>query len=84
MDILGIAILFSKDEPSLDKIANSVDLLSFSGDKLFGSAVWHNTRQEKYINQLKKKPALRMLRVDKITLSILGFNYVCVFKSLFL
>ncbi|MBE7357919.1 L-seryl-tRNA(Sec) selenium transferase [Campylobacter sputorum] len=65
----------SKDEPSLDKIANSVDLLSFSGDKLFGSVQCGIILgKKKYINQLKKNQLLRMLRVDKITLSILNLT----------
>lgn len=69
----NLPYLLSKDEPSLDKIVNSVDLVSFSGDKLFGSVQCGIILgKKKYIEKLKKNQLLRMLRVDKITLSILN------------
>lgn len=64
----------SKDEPCVSKILESgVDLLSFSGDKLFGSIQCGIILGKKeFIDKLKQNQLLRMLRVDKITLSILN------------
>ncbi|NLK67207.1 MAG: L-seryl-tRNA(Sec) selenium transferase [Campylobacteraceae bacterium] len=63
-----------KDEPPIYKFLESgVDLLSFSGDKLFGSVQCGVILGKKeYINRLKENQLLRMLRVDKVTLSILN------------
>lgn len=64
-----------KDEPDLQKIANSADIVSFSGDKIFGSAQCGIILgKKKYIQELKKNQLLRMLRVDKMTLSILNLS----------
>lgn len=60
-------------EPSLKEIAQlKPSLVSFSGDKLLGSTqAGIIFGKSALIAQLKKNPLLRMLRVDKITLSIL-------------
>jgi len=47
-------------------------LISFSGDKLFGSVqAGIIAGKKEFIDKLKENQLLRMLRVDKITLSIL-------------
>ena len=60
-------------EPPLEKILKSnPSLVSFSGDKLFGSVqAGIIIGKKEYIDKLKQNQLLRMLRVDKITLSIL-------------
>lgn len=60
-------------EHSLEEIlACSPSLISFSGDKLFGSVqAGIIAGKKELIAQLKKNQLLRMLRVDKITLSLL-------------
>lgn len=61
------------NEPSLiDIMKTSPSLVSFSGDKLFGSVqAGIILGKKKLIDELKKNHILRMLRVDKITISIL-------------
>lgn len=61
------------NEPSiLNIIKNPPSLLSFSGDKLFGSAqAGIILGKKELIKKLKKNHILRMLRVDKITIAIL-------------
>lgn len=63
----------SKDEPSILKIMQyKPSLLSFSGDKLLGSVqAGIIIGKKELIAKIKKNQLLRMLRVDKITLSIL-------------
>jgi len=60
-------------EPSLYAILKeNPSLLSFSGDKLFGSVqAGIIVGKKELIAKLKKNQLLRMLRVDKLTLSIL-------------
>jgi len=60
-------------EPSLTEILKSnPSLISFSGDKLFGSVqAGVIAGKKELIDRLKKNQLLRMLRVDKITLSLL-------------
>lgn len=62
-----------KDEPNVAKILKQgVSLVSFSGDKLFGSVQCGIILGKKsLISRLKKSPLLRMLRADKVILSIL-------------
>jgi len=61
------------NEPSLKTILkDNPSLISFSGDKLFGSVqAGIIAGKKELIDRLKKNQLLRMLRVDKITLSIL-------------
>jgi len=63
----------SNNEPSLKTILkDDPSLISFSGDKLFGSVqAGIIAGKKELIDKLKKNQLLRMLRVDKITLSIL-------------
>jgi len=63
----------SHSEPSLhDIMKDNPSLLSFSGDKLFGSVqAGIIVGKKELIAKLKKNQLLRMLRVDKLTLSIL-------------
>ncbi|HJE02539.1 L-seryl-tRNA(Sec) selenium transferase [Aliarcobacter thereius] len=63
----------SKDEPSIKELMKSnPSLLSFSGDKLLGSVqAGIIVGKKELISKLKQNQLLRMLRVDKITLSIL-------------
>ncbi|MCF6172953.1 MAG: L-seryl-tRNA(Sec) selenium transferase [Campylobacteraceae bacterium] len=60
-------------EPSLIEILKpNPSLISFSGDKLFGSVQAGIIAGKKsLIDKLKKNQLLRMLRVDKITLALL-------------
>jgi len=61
------------NEPSLKTILkDDPSLISFSGDKLFGSVqAGIIAGKKELIERLKENQLLRMLRVDKITLSIL-------------
>ncbi len=60
-------------EPTLIEILKTnPSLISFSGDKLFGSVqAGIIAGKKQLIDKLKRNQLLRMLRVDKITLSIL-------------
>ena len=60
-------------EPPIGKILqDNPSLISFSGDKLFGSVqAGIIAGKKELIDKLKKNQLLRMVRVDKITLSIL-------------
>ncbi|RAX57008.1 L-seryl-tRNA(Sec) selenium transferase [Helicobacter monodelphidis] len=77
---IGSGLLYSPkalkglhSEPIIqDIVALNPSLLSFSGDKLLGGPqAGIIVGQEQYIHTLKQNQLLRMLRVDKITLSIL-------------
>ena len=72
-------------EPSLIEILKSnPSLVSFSGDKLFGGVQAGIIAGKKdLIAKLKKNQLLRMLRVDKITLSILGETIKAYLKEEF-
>jgi L-seryl-tRNA(Ser) seleniumtransferase len=63
----------STHEAPISKILNSsASLISFSGDKLFASVqAGIIAGKKELIDKLKKNQLLRMLRVDKITLSII-------------
>jgi len=64
--------LSSQEEPIGKILQSNPSLISFSGDKLFGSVqAGVIAGKKELIDKLKKNQLLRMLRVDKITLSIL-------------
>ena len=71
--IIDLPFNLSSNEPSILEIMKyKPSLLSFSGDKLLGSVQAGIMRGKKeLIEKIKKNQLLRMLRVDKITLSIL-------------
>ncbi|EKK0585743.1 L-seryl-tRNA(Sec) selenium transferase [Campylobacter upsaliensis] len=63
----------SIDEPELKKLVKQCDLLSFSGDKLFGSAqAGIILGKKKLIAKLRQNQLLRMLRIDKLSLVFLN------------
>jgi len=70
-------------EPSIfDILKNSPSLLSFSGDKLFGSIqAGIIIGKKELIAKLKKNQILRMFRVDKLTLSILENTAISYIKE---
>lgn len=64
--------LSTNEVPLSEILKTSPSLISFSGDKLFGSVqAGIIAGKKELIDILKKNQLLRMLRVDKITLSIL-------------
>lgn len=71
--IIDLPFNLSQDEPSILEIMKyNPSLLSFSGDKLLGSVqAGIIIGKKELIEKIKKNQLLRMLRVDKITLSIL-------------
>ncbi len=62
-----------KDEPEIKtSIATGVDLLCFSGDKLLGGPqAGIIAGKKKWVQQLRKHPMMRALRVGKTTLALL-------------
>ncbi|EMJ2168836.1 L-seryl-tRNA(Sec) selenium transferase [Campylobacter upsaliensis] len=63
----------SIDEPELKKLVKQCDVLSFSGDKLFGSAqAGIILGKKKLIAKLRQNQLLRMLRIDKLSLVFLN------------
>ena len=73
----------SNSEPSImDILKNSPSLVSFSGDKLFGSIqAGIIIGKKELIAKLKKNQILRMFRVDKITLAILQQTAISYLKN---
>src|SRR5438034_1919372 len=67
---LGIA-----DEPvAADSIRTGIDVISFSGDKLWGGPQAGIIAGKKlYVEKIRQNPLFRALRVDKLTISVLEF-----------
>ena len=64
--------LSSAEPPLAQVLKDKPSLISFSGDKLFGSVqAGIIAGKKELIDKLKRNQLLRMVRVDKITLSIL-------------
>ncbi|MCR2057383.1 L-seryl-tRNA(Sec) selenium transferase [Campylobacter helveticus] len=63
----------SLNEPEIKKLIKQCDILSFSGDKLFGSAqAGIILGKKRLIEKLRKNQLLRMLRIDKLSLIFLN------------
>ncbi len=73
----------SNAEPSVfEVLKHSASLISFSGDKLFGSVQAGIILGKKdLIEKLKKNQILRMFRVDKLTLSLLESTAISYLKE---
>ncbi|MBK1972260.1 L-seryl-tRNA(Sec) selenium transferase [Campylobacter sp. TTU_617] len=62
-----------KNEPEIKKLLKDCDILSFSADKLFGSVQGGIILgKKKFIEKIKKNQLLRMLRVDKLSITFLN------------
>jgi len=81
--MIDLPFNLSQNEPSILKIMKyNPSLLSFSGDKLLGSVqAGIIIGKKELISKIKKNQLLRMLRVDKITLSILEDNLNSYLKN---
>jgi L-seryl-tRNA(Ser) seleniumtransferase len=81
--MIDLPFNLSIKEPSILQIMKyNPSLLSFSGDKLLGSVqAGIIIGKKELISKIKKNQLLRMLRVDKITLSILEDNLNSYLKN---
>jgi L-seryl-tRNA(Ser) seleniumtransferase len=67
-----------------DAIAKGIDILSFSGDKLFGGAqAGFIIGKKRYIDTIKKNQLLRAFRIDKFSLAIIDRTLNLYFNPTF-
>src|SRR5437588_10688828 len=73
--LTDLSLVGVNDEPIVaDSIHAGVDIISFSGDKLLGGPQAGIIAGKKlYVEKIRQNPLFRMLRVDKLTISVLEF-----------
>jgi len=71
METLGLP-----PEPAVaDKVSQGFDVITFSGDKLLGgSQAGLLVGKREFIQKIRKNPLMRVLRCDKLTLSLLALT----------
>lgn len=86
---LGSGLLMNLDAYGLEKepliqdtIKSGVDIVSFSGDKLFGGAQCGIiVGKKKFIDLMKKNQLLRAFRIDKFSLAVIEHSLIEYFKK---
>ncbi len=84
-NIYDLSTIGIQDEPDVFKsVREGIDLISFSGDKLFGCLqAGIIIGRKRYIDSLRKNHLLRALRVDKITYSAIESHLIEILKGNF-
>ena len=74
--VLDVSWLRDAEEPSaIDSIRCGIDVISFSGDKLLGGPQAGIIAGKKlYVDQIRRNPLFRALRVDKLTIAVLEYT----------